>query len=61
MALDTITSFSPLKSIFDDDHVEKVPGPVQPRMKCLWCETVVSEAHATRIISHLVWHTNENV
>ncbi len=30
-------------------------------MKCLWCGTVITEAHATRMISHLVRQLNKNI
>ncbi len=59
--VETVTSFSPLQSIFDNNHAEKVPRPVRPRMKCLWCGTVFSEAHATRMIIKLVQQLNKNV
>ncbi len=38
----TVTSSSPLQSIFDDNHVEKVTRPVWPRKKCLCGEELCS-------------------
>lgn len=43
-----------LKSIFEDDHVEKISDGSRPKMKCLWCGTVWPDAHATRMIGHLL-------
>ncbi len=44
----------PLKSIFDDNHVIKLPNGSRSKMKCLWCGIVWPEAHATRMIAHLL-------
>ena len=44
----------PLKSIFDDDHVVKLSNGSRSKMKCLWCGIVWPEAHAMRMIAHLL-------
>ncbi len=44
---------APLRSIFDNDHVEKIPNGLRSKMKCLWCGFIWPDAHATRMIGHL--------
>ncbi len=45
---------APLRSIFEDDHVEKIPNGLRLKMKFLWCGFVWPDAYATRMIGHLL-------
>ncbi len=45
---------APLRSISEDDHVEKSPNGLRSKMKCLWCGFVWPDAHATRMMAHLL-------
>ncbi len=45
---------TPLRSIFNDDHVEKIPNSWRSTMMCLRCRTLWPEVHATRMIAHLL-------
>ncbi len=45
---------TPLSSIFDNHHAEKIPTSLKSKMKCLWCQTLWPEVYATRMIAHLL-------